>query len=119
MPATPDAHYQYRPVTAADIPAAHALSVSLKWPHREQDWAMVQRTSEGFVAEHDDQLVGVAFTCHQGDWSSIGLVIVRDDHQGKGIGRHLMRLCLDATAPRTPIQRHRTGRAALPEPGFR
>ncbi len=64
---------------------------------------MVQRTSEGFVAEHDGQLVGVAFTCHQGDWSSIGLVIVRDDHQGKGIGRHLMRLCLDATAPRTPI----------------
>lgn len=64
---------------------------------------MVQRTSEGFVAEHDGQLVGVAFTCHQGDWSSIGLVIVRDDHQGKGIGRRLMKLCLDATAPRTPI----------------
>ncbi|WP_122241024.1 GNAT family N-acetyltransferase [Pseudomonas syringae] len=103
MPATTDAHYQYRPVTAEDIPAAHALSVSLKWPHREQDWAMVQRTSEGFVAEHDGQLVGVAFTCHQGDWSSIGLVIVRDDHQGKGIGRRLMKLCLDATAPRTPV----------------
>ncbi|MCK9703669.1 GNAT family N-acetyltransferase [Pseudomonas syringae pv. syringae] len=103
MPATTDAHYQYRPVTAKDIPAAHALSVSLKWPHREQDWAMVQRTSEGFVAEHDGQLVGVAFTCHQGDWSSIGLVIVRDDHQGKGIGRRLMKLCLDATAPRTPV----------------
>ncbi|PBQ15400.1 GNAT family N-acetyltransferase [Pseudomonas congelans] len=103
MPATSNAQYRYRPVTAADIPAAHALSVSLKWPHREQDWAMVQRTSEGFVAEHDGQLVGVAFTCHQGDWSSIGLVIVRDDHQGKGIGRCLMKLCLDATAPRTPI----------------
>jgi len=95
--------YVYRTVTAADMPAAHALSVHLKWPHREEDWAMVQRTSEGFVAEHDGALVGVAFACHQGAYSSIGLVIVSDQHQCKGIGRHLMNLCLDAVAPRTPI----------------
>ncbi|WP_321862432.1 GNAT family N-acetyltransferase [Pseudomonas paraveronii] len=95
--------YVYRPVTAADMPAAHALSVHLKWPHREEDWAMVQRTSEGFVAEREGAQVGVAFACHQGDYSSIGLVIVSDEHQGKGIGRRLMNLCLDATAPRTPI----------------
>lgn len=95
--------YVYRTATAADMPAAHALSVQLKWPHREADWAMVQRTSEGFVAEHDGQLVGVAFACHQGAYSSIGLVIVSDQHQSKGIGRRLMNLCLDAAAPRTPI----------------
>ncbi|KTC63149.1 GNAT family acetyltransferase [Pseudomonas fluorescens ABAC62] len=93
----------YRPATSADMPAAHALSVHLKWPHREEDWAMVQRTSDGFVAEHDGALVGIAFACHQGDYSSIGLVIVNDQHQGKGIGRRLMNLCLDAAAPRTPI----------------
>lgn len=95
--------YVYRMATAADMPAAHALSVQLKWPHREADWAMVQRTSEGFVAEHEGQLVGVAFACHQGAYSSIGLVIVSDQHQSKGIGRRLMNLCLDAAAPRTPI----------------
>ncbi|MGE1151607.1 GNAT family N-acetyltransferase [Pseudomonas kitaguniensis] len=95
--------YVYRTANAADMPAAHALSVHLKWPHREEDWAMVQRTSEGFVAEHDGQLVGVAFACHQGAYSSIGLVIVSDQHQGKGIGRKLMNLCLEAAAPRTPI----------------
>jgi len=95
--------YRYRTATAADMPAAHALSVHLKWPHREEDWAMVQRTSEGFVAEHHGQLVGVAFACHQGAYSSIGLVIVSDRHQSKGIGRQLMKLCLDAAAPRTPI----------------
>ena len=95
--------YVYRMATAADMPAAHALSVHLKWPHREADWAMVQRTSEGFVAEHDGQLVGVAFACHQGAYSSIGLVIVSDQHQSKGIGRQLMNLCLDAAAPRTPM----------------
>ncbi|MEO8488737.1 GNAT family N-acetyltransferase [Pseudomonas sp.] len=93
----------YRPATASDMPAAHALSVHLKWPHREEDWAMVQRTSEGFVAEQDGEVVGVAFACHQGAYSSIGLVIVSDQHQGKGIGRRLMNLCLEAAAPRTPI----------------
>jgi predicted GNAT family N-acyltransferase len=95
--------YLYRPATAADMPAAHALSVHLKWPHREQDWAMVQRTSEGFVAEQDGVLAGVAFACHQGAYSSIGLVIVSHQHQRKGIGRRLMNLCLDSVGPRTPI----------------
>lgn len=99
----PHADYTYRPVTALDVVGAHALSVHLKWPHREEDWAMVQRTSQGFLAEHDGQLVGVAFACHQGAYSSIGLVIVKDEHQGRGIGRRLMNLCLEATAPRTPI----------------
>lgn len=103
MYVTSGSTYRYRAVTAADMPAAHALSAHLKWPHREADWAMVQRTSQGFVAEHKGQLVGVAFTCHQGAYSSIGLVIVSDEHQGKGIGRQLMNLCLAATAPRTPI----------------
>ncbi|WP_024694493.1 GNAT family N-acetyltransferase [Pseudomonas syringae] len=103
MSAVSDSTYHYRAATAADMPAAHALSVHLKWPHREEDWGMVQRTSQGFVAEQAGQLVGVAFTCHQGDWSSIGLVIVGDSHQGKGIGRRLMQLCLDVTAPRTPM----------------
>jgi len=95
--------YRYRPATAQDLPAAHGLSQRLRWPHREADWAMVQRTSEGFVAECAGQLVGIAFACHQGDFSSIGLVIVSDEHQGRGIGRRLMQLCLEATAPRTPI----------------
>lgn len=95
--------YSYRPATAEDLPAAHALSQRLRWPHREADWAMVQRTADGFVAERESQRVGIAFACHQGDFSSIGLVIVSDEHQGKGIGRRLMQLCLDATAPRTPI----------------
>ncbi len=64
---------------------------------------MVQRTAQGFVAEQEGQLVGVAFACHQGDYSSIGLVIVKDEHQGRGVGRQLMNLCVDTCAPRTPI----------------
>lgn len=95
--------YLYRPMTAADIEAAHGLSVRLKWPHRLEDWTMLQRTAQGFVVEDNGVLIGSAFACHQGAFSSIGLVIVSDEYQGKGIGRQLMGLALEAATPRTPI----------------
>ncbi|MGY2257921.1 GNAT family N-acetyltransferase [Pseudomonas sp. SDO55104_S430] len=94
---------RYRPMTSADVPAAHALSVRLKWPHRLEDWAMLQRIAEGFVAEDGEHLIGTAFTCPQGAYATIGLVIVSDDYQGQGIGRKLMELALEASTPRTAI----------------
>lgn len=97
------ATYDYRPMTADDVEAAHQLSVRLKWPHRREDWAMLQRVSQGFVVEDQGQLIGSAFTCHQGEFSTIGLVIVSDEYQGKGIGRQLMNLAIDAATPRTAI----------------
>lgn len=95
--------YAYRPMTAADVAAAHALSVQLKWPHRLEDWAMLQRVSQGFVVEDEGRLIGTAFTCPQGDYATIGLVIVSDEYQGQGIGRRLMELALEACGSRTAV----------------
>jgi len=95
--------YVYRPMTAADLPSAHALSVQLKWPHRLDDWAMLQRVSEGFAVLDGERLIGTAFTCPQGGFATIGLVIVSDDYQGQGIGRRLMEKALDACQSRTPM----------------
>ncbi|MBC3382734.1 GNAT family N-acetyltransferase [Pseudomonas sp. SWRI12] len=95
--------YAYRPMTAADVAAAHALSVQLKWPHRLEDWAMLQRASQGFVVEDEGRLIGTAFTCPQGDYATIGLVIVSDEYQGQGIGRRLMELALEACGSRTAV----------------
>lgn len=103
MSASHPSAYVYRPMTAADIPAAHALSVQLKWPHRLDDWAMLQRVSAGFVVLDGERLIGTAFACPQGDFATIGLVIVSDDYQGKGIGRQLMEQALDACQARTPM----------------
>lgn len=93
----------YRPMTASDVPSAHALSVHLKWPHRLEDWAMLQRVAQGFVVEDQGRVIGTAFTCPQGDHATIGLVIVSDDYQGQGIGRKLMELAIEACGSRTPI----------------
>lgn len=95
--------YTYRPMRSADVAAAHALSVQLKWPHRLEDWAMLQRVSKGFVAEDEGRLIGTAFTCPQGDYATIGLVIVSDEYQGQGIGRKLMELALHACGSQTAM----------------
>ena len=95
--------YTYRPITPADVPLAHALSVQLKWPHRLEEWAMLQRIAQGFVVEHEGRLIGTAFTCAQGDYATIGLVIVSDEYQGQGIGRKLMELALEACGSRTAM----------------
>ncbi|WP_397459445.1 GNAT family N-acetyltransferase [Pseudomonas asplenii] len=103
MPALPHPSYIYRPMTVADLPAAHDLSVQLKWPHRLEDWAMLQQVSEGFVVLDGERLIGSAFTCPQGDYATIGLVIVSNDYQGQGIGRRLMEMAIAACESRTPI----------------
>ncbi|WP_426135017.1 GNAT family N-acetyltransferase [Pseudomonas sp. PWP3-1b2] len=103
MSALPHPAYVYRPMTRADLPAAHALSAQLKWPHRLEDWAMLQRVSDGFVVLDGERLIGSAFTCPQGDYATIGLVIVSNDYQGQGIGRRLMEHALEACQSRTPL----------------
>jgi hypothetical protein len=54
-------------MSPADLPAAHGLSAQLNWPHRLEDWSLLQRTFKGFVACVDDQLIGtdsvLIFSC--------------------------------------------------------
>src|SRR4051812_5603318 len=42
-----------RGMTTADLPAAHALTDALHWPHRQADWEQAFRHAEGLVAERD------------------------------------------------------------------
>lgn len=103
MPVSNCPAFCYRPMTAADVEPAHALSVRLKWPHRLEDWAMLQRIATGFVVEDEGRLIGTAFACLQGSFATIGLVIVSDEYQGKGIGRKLMEMALETCGSRTAV----------------
>lgn len=64
---------------------------------------MLQRVAQGFVVEDQGRLIGTAFTCAQGSYATIGLVIVSDEYQGQGIGRKLMELAIEACGSRTAI----------------
>lgn len=94
----------YRPMTEADLPAAHALSQDVRWPHRLEDWQFVLRLGTGFVAEEDGAVIGTALCWKQGPHhGSLGMIIVSPDHQGKGIGRVLMNLILQELGDRCTL----------------
>jgi len=61
------------------------------------------KISNGFVCEHDDEIIGMAFLVPKGnpteifqaDWSYIRLVGVHPNYSGNGIGKQLITMCID------------------------
>ena len=85
-----------RPMTAADLPLAHALTAELRWPHRPADLAQVFAHAEGIVAERDGELVGTALRWRWGErHATIGLVVVSPACQGRRLGHRLMSALLE------------------------
>lgn len=111
---------QYRRFTAADIAAAHALTVELKWPHRAEDWQFVANIGVGFVALRDSRVVGTVLCWKYGErTSSLGMVIVSPAQQGYGIGRRLTEMALEELGGRA-VMLHATpaGRPLYEKLGF-
>jgi predicted GNAT family N-acyltransferase len=93
-----------RPMTAADLPHAHALSAELRWPHRPADWAQMFSHAEGIVAERDGEIVATGLRWLWGErHATIGLVIVTPACQGRRIGHRLMRRMLEGLEDRTVL----------------
>jgi len=80
-----------RPMVAADLEAAHALSLRVHWPHRLADWQFNFALGGGFVAERDGELVGTAQCWLWGErHATLGLVIVDPRCQGRRVGYRLI-----------------------------
>ena len=75
-----------RPMAMEDIPALHALSIGVQWPHRPEDWAMLIRVGHGVVAEDAiGRVVGSAMWWPMGpDLARIGMVITYPPFAGAG-----------------------------------
>lgn len=119
-PRTADDGVVLRPMTAADLPQAQALSAELRWPHRPVDWAHVFAYSQGLVAERDGKIVGTAQRWLWGDHhATIGLVIVSPACQGRRIGHRLMNALLEGLEGRTVLlQATAEGRGLYERLGF-
>ena len=100
MAATTDARgsdgVALRAMTMADLPAAHALTDELRWPHRSADWDKAFRHAEGLVAERDGQIVGTGLRLRWGpQHAAIGLIVVAPACQGRRVGHRLMTALLE------------------------
>ena len=99
---------RYRHMTEADMPAAHQLSLAVRWPHRLEDWKFAQRLGAGYLAETDGPdgpvIAGTALCwSHGAEFASIGMVIVSPDWQNQGIGKKLMSMVLGELGKRTVL----------------
>ena len=85
-----------RAMTTADLPAAHALTDELRWPHRPVDWDQAFRRAEGLVAVRDGKILGTGLRWRWGpQHAAIGLIVVAPACQGRRIGNRLMTALLE------------------------
>lgn len=109
-----------RNMTAGDVDTCFTLTQALKWPHRREDWQLAQQLGEGVVIEEQGKLIGSAILWRWGDKAAtIGLVIVDNQQQGRGLGKQLM-LALLEKVPGYNVRLHATemGKGLYEKLGF-
>ncbi|WP_312047260.1 GNAT family N-acetyltransferase [Erwinia sp.] len=101
------------------LDAAYGLTQRLQWPHRREDWQQALALGQGVVALENDKPVGTTLYWCWGDYATIGLVIVAERAQGKGIGKQLMQAAMAALEGRQ-LRLHATemGRGLYEKLGF-
>ena len=111
----------YRKLARKDVAAAHKLSLEVGWPHRVEDWQLVQSLGTGHVAVDAGAVVGTILTWkHDARNASLGMVVVAPSMQGRGIGKKLMRLALrDTTGRAVMLTATPAGQPLYERMGFR
>ena len=84
------------------LDGAVELSRQVGWPHRREDWALLQSLSHGIVAiDNGRVLATILMTPYGDDAATINMVIVDASMRGRGLGRQLMEEALAKAEERT------------------
>jgi GNAT superfamily N-acetyltransferase len=91
-----------RDIADADLKALHALSLSVGWSHRSEDWEFMREVGRGLVAlDESGRVHGSAMWFPFGsEFATVGMVIVTPLLQKHGGGQRLMRHVLEHTKGR-------------------
>ncbi len=85
------------PFQASDIEEARKISTIFNWPHTVSDWQFAASVGAGIAVRENGRLVATGLTWVLGQKiATLGLLMVAPDQQGRGIGRKVLRACLDA-----------------------
>lgn len=109
-----------RAMTPDDLDQCFTLTQTLKWPHRREDWALALQLGEGTVIEEQGKLIGSAVLWRWGDSAAtLGLIIVDNQQQGRGLGKQLMLAQLEKL-PECNVRLHATemGKGLYEKLGF-
>ncbi|MCE0494953.1 GNAT family N-acetyltransferase [Vibrio salinus] len=87
-----------RPMTSSDLMNALSMTQALHWPHTYQDWDQIVSLGPSLVMEIDGDMIGTACLVPQGDYASVGLIVISDQYQGHGLGRRIMHDIMDCAA---------------------
>ncbi|WP_443115382.1 GNAT family N-acetyltransferase [Herbaspirillum seropedicae] len=114
-----------RPMRPEDLVSCHAMSLHLHWPHRLADWQFHHQVSSSWAVELEQpdgarSVAGSGMLCPLGeDYASLGLVIIADALQGRGLGRAMMqRLLQDAGSRNVILNATDAGRPLYEKLGF-
>lgn len=89
-------------MTPKHLDRALELSRQVQWPHRREDWELVQSISQGIAALQEDRLVAtVMMTPYGDDAATINMVIVDAAMRGRGLGRKMLEEALAKAGERT------------------
>lgn len=79
-----------------DLGSLHALTMSVGWPHRAEDWQFLRDFGHGFVAldEIARVLGSVMWFPHDGSFATVGMTVTSPRLQTLGVGDWLMRRVL-------------------------
>ena len=111
-------------LTAADTHACWQLSQALRWPHREADWqqfiSWAKAHGAALAVRADGRLIGCGLAWQWGqEQGSIGMVIVDNAWQRRGIGKQLFKGLLQALEGRdVMLQATAQGRPLYESLGF-
>lgn len=91
-----------RDINDVDVELLHALSISVRWPHRPKDWDLLRCAGHGIVTvDGIGRVFGSAMWFpHGDDFATIGLVITTPRTQAQGGGRWLMEQVLEQCGDR-------------------
>lgn len=91
-----------RDIDEVEVELLHALSISVRWPHRPKDWDTLRRAGRGIVAvDGIGRVFGSAMWFpHGDDFATIGVVITTPRTQAQGGGRWLMDQVLEQCGDR-------------------
>lgn len=89
-------------MTTKHVEGALELSRQVGWPHRREDWELVQSLSRGIVVLDGARVIATTLMTPYGDDAArINMVIVDAATRGRGLGRKLMEEALAKAGERT------------------